>query len=67
MRDSTTPGASQEPLIVILNDNGMSINPNVGGLSRHLAGLRTKPGYYQFKKWYRDAAGAHAGRAEAAL
>ena len=48
-------GASQEPLIVILNDNGMSINPNVGGLSRHLAGLRTKSGYYQFKKWYRDA------------
>ena len=33
----------------------MSINPNVGGLSRHLAGLRTKSGYYQFKKWYRDA------------
>ena len=46
-------GASHEPLIVVLNDNGMSINPNVGGLSRHLAGLRTKPGYYQFKRWYR--------------
>ena len=31
----------------------MSINPNVGGMSRHLARLRSKPGYYHFKKWYR--------------
>lgn len=50
-------GASREPMIVILNDNGMSINPNVGGLSEHLAHLRTKPGYYRFKKWYRRALG----------
>ncbi|MBQ0038166.1 MAG: 1-deoxy-D-xylulose-5-phosphate synthase [Clostridiales bacterium] len=48
-------GESQEPLIVILNDNGMSINPNVGGMSRHLARLRERPRYYQFKKWYRQA------------
>ena len=34
-------GASGEPLIVILNDNGMSIDPNVGGLSRHLSRLRS--------------------------
>lgn len=50
-------GASGEPLIVILNDNGMSINPNVGAMSGHLARLRTRPGYYHFKKWYRNALG----------
>ena len=46
-------GASGEPLIVILNDNGMSINPNVGAMPSHLARLRSKPAYYHFKKWYR--------------
>ncbi len=30
-------------LIVILNDNEMSISPNVGGMSRHLSYLRTLP------------------------
>jgi len=46
-------GASHEPLIVILNDNGMSISQNVGGISRHLSLLRLKPGYVGFKKLYR--------------
>ena len=46
-------GASNEPLIVILNDNGMSINPNVGGVSSHLAYIRTRASYYNFKKHYR--------------
>ena len=50
-------GASGEPLIVILNDNGMSIDPNVGAMNRHLAVLRTKPIYYHFKKWYRSLFG----------
>lgn len=48
-------GASGEPLIVILNDNGMSISSNVGAMSQHLGMLRTKPAYYEFKKAYRDA------------
>lgn len=52
-------GASREPLIVILNDNGMSINRNVGAVSKHLARLRSKPAYYHFKKWYRALFGAH--------
>lgn len=51
-------GGSGEPLIVILNDNGMSINPNVGAMSSHLSRLRTRPGYYHFKKWYRTVLGA---------
>lgn len=52
-------GGSHEPLIVILNDNGMSINPNVGALTSHLSKLRTKPAYYHFKKWYRSLFGEY--------
>ncbi len=52
-------GASGEPLIVILNDNGMSIDPNVGAMPRHLSHLRSKPAYYHFKKWYRSLFGKH--------
>ena len=46
-------GASGEPLVIILNDNGMSIDPNVGGVAAHLSRLRSRPGYYRFKKSYR--------------
>ena len=57
-------GSSGEPLIVILNDNGMSIDGNVGAVSEHLGMLRTKPAYYEFKKAYRDALDRNAaGRA----
>lgn len=48
-------GGSGEPLVVILNDNGMSIEENVGGLSQHLSRMRTEPEYYEFKKKYRYA------------
>ena len=44
---------SKEPLIVILNDNGMSIDPNVGGMAMHLSNLRTQESYLDMKKWYR--------------
>ena len=47
-------GASGEPIIVILNDNGMSINENVGGVSLHLSRLRLRPGYFRFKRAYRS-------------
>jgi len=50
-------GASGEPLIIILNDNGMSINPNVGAIPSHLTRLRSRPAYYHFKKWYRGIFG----------
>ena len=55
-------GASGEPLIVILNDNGMSIAPNVGAVPSHLALLRSRPGYYHFKKWYRSLFGSRPMR-----
>ena len=45
-------GDSGEPLVVVLNDNGMSIDPNVGGVALHLSRLRLRPGYYRFKKGY---------------
>lgn len=46
-------GSSGEPLIVILNDNGMSIDSNVGGISELLSHQRVKPGYFEFKRRYR--------------
>lgn len=46
-------GQSGEPMLVILNDNGMSITKNVGGVAEHLARQRLKPQYLQFKKVYR--------------
>lgn len=46
-------GASREPIVVILNDNGMSINSNVGAMSKHLARARLKPGYFRMKTAYR--------------
>ena len=46
--------ASGEPLVVILNDNNMSINDNVGGTAHLLESLRVRPGYISFKRWYRD-------------
>jgi 1-deoxy-D-xylulose-5-phosphate synthase len=35
------------PLVIIVNDNGRSYTPTVGGLARHLSGLRTNPRYEQ--------------------
>lgn len=43
-------GQSKEPLIVVLNDNGMSIQPNVGGISKFLARQRLKSSYLSFKR-----------------
>lgn len=42
-------GASKTRLIVILNDNEMSISENVGAMARHFAALRAKPEYYRFR------------------
>ena len=50
-------GQSGEPLVVILNDNAMSIGSNVGGMARLLSRMRVKPGYFAFKRWYRSTVG----------
>ena len=47
-------GESGEPIVVVLNDNGMSISHNVGAIARHLSLLRLKPGYFGLKKAYRQ-------------
>ena len=46
-------GVSGEPMVIILNDNGMSITRNVGGVASYLARLRLRPSYSTFKKRYR--------------
>ena len=44
---------SREPMVIILNDNEMSIGKNVGGMSRHLSRLRSSENYLVAKRWYR--------------
>ncbi|MDR0554564.1 MAG: 1-deoxy-D-xylulose-5-phosphate synthase [Treponema sp.] len=44
------------PLVVILNDNKMSIGPNVGGLSKYLSRLSMKARYQNFRRKFDDMA-----------
>ena len=37
--------ASDRQVIIVVNDNGRSYSPTIGGLADHLAGLRLRPGY----------------------
>ena len=46
--------AANEPLVIILNDNNMSINRNVGGMARIFDRMRLKPAYFNFKRAYRQ-------------
>ncbi len=50
-------GQHRRNLIVILNDNTMSISKNVGSLARYLTYMRTKPGYIKAKSSVEDALG----------
>lgn len=43
-------GQARVPLIVILNDNDMSISPNVGAVHRHLTNVRMSRSYVRFKR-----------------
>lgn len=43
-------GDLKSKAIIILNDNGMSISDNIGGLSTHLGKIRLSSGYSNFKK-----------------
>lgn len=45
---------SGEPMVIILNDNTMSIGRNVGGMSRHLSRLRSSEDYLDAKRIYRE-------------
>lgn len=55
MEGLSDAGHSGEPIVVVLNDNGMSISRSGGGLAEMLGRIRTKPEYINFKRWYRHA------------
>ncbi len=38
-------GAKDRPLVIVVNDNGRSYTPTVGGIADHLTALRTDPRY----------------------
>jgi 1-deoxy-D-xylulose-5-phosphate synthase len=40
-------GGLQTPMVIVLNDNGMSISPNVGAMSRYFQRVRLNPGLYK--------------------
>src|SRR5437762_3014094 len=48
-------GHDRRRVIVVLNDNGMSIAPNVGAVSRMLEAMRTAPPYREAKHVVRKA------------
>jgi 1-deoxy-D-xylulose-5-phosphate synthase len=52
-------GQSNTRMIVLLNDNEMSIAPNVGALSRYLTRLRQSKGYIAVKHGVRDRLEKH--------
>ncbi|MCL2169400.1 MAG: 1-deoxy-D-xylulose-5-phosphate synthase [Defluviitaleaceae bacterium] len=43
-------GRSNSNILVVLNDNQMSISENVGALASHLSDMRTKPAYISVKR-----------------
>jgi 1-deoxy-D-xylulose-5-phosphate synthase len=49
-------GAMDSRLIVILNDNDMSIAPPVGAMSAHLARIISGGTYRSFRRWMKQAA-----------
>lgn len=47
-------GGLGTPLVVVLNDNGMSISPNVGALSRYLNRVRLNPKLWHAREGVED-------------
>ncbi len=43
------------PVIVVVNDNGRSYSPTIGGLAAHLEGIRTDRRYERVLTWGRDS------------
>ena len=42
-------GAEQRRLVIVLNDNNMSISRNVGSMASYLSKIRTEPSYFRIK------------------
>ncbi|GIH13792.1 1-deoxy-D-xylulose-5-phosphate synthase [Rugosimonospora africana] len=49
--------AARNPLVIVVNDNGRSYAPTIGGLADHLAALRLNPGYEKVLDLFKDALG----------
>jgi 1-deoxy-D-xylulose-5-phosphate synthase len=47
-------GGMQLPVVVVLNDNGMSIAPNVGALSRYFNRVRLNPKLYHSRERFEE-------------
>lgn len=47
--------ASRRPVIIVVNDNGRSYAPTIGGVADHLATLRLQPAYEHMLEKGRDA------------
>jgi 1-deoxy-D-xylulose-5-phosphate synthase len=50
--------AAQNRLVIIVNDNGRSYAPTIGGFADHLATLRLNPGYERVLDLVKDALGS---------
>ena len=49
--------APHRPLVMVVNDNGRSYSPTIGGLADHLATLRTTHGYERVLDWGKTVLG----------
>jgi 1-deoxy-D-xylulose-5-phosphate synthase len=47
--------ASSNPIVIVVNDNGRSYAPTIGGLADHLATLRLNPGYERVLDLVKDS------------
>jgi 1-deoxy-D-xylulose-5-phosphate synthase len=47
-------GGLQTPFVIVLNDNGMSISPNVGALSRYFNRIRLNPRFFHAREGVED-------------
>ncbi len=47
-------GGLQTPVVIVLNDNGMSISPNVGAISRYFNRVRLNPRLYHAREGVED-------------
>jgi 1-deoxy-D-xylulose-5-phosphate synthase len=50
--------AAKNPLVIVVNDNGRSYAPTIGGLADHLSSLRLNPGYEKVLDTIKDTLGA---------
>src|SRR5215470_7187115 len=49
--------ATTNPVVIVVNDNGRSYAPTIGGLADHLAALRLNPGYEKVLDLVKEALG----------